>query len=397
MNSQNTDQLWLNELSGLNEVQRRRFAALKSIEMGWGGVSRVSKLTGMSHHTIDRGIAEVKRSKKRNLGDRLRKPGGGRKKIADKKPEIKTRIEHILDENTAGDPMSLLKWTHKSTYTIAEELRSQNLEVSEDTVGRIMKQAKYTLQSNKKSDEGESVAGRDSQFKYINRLAREFTERNAPVISVDAKKKELVGNFKNSGQTWMKKGTAEVVNVYDYETLADGKALPYGVYEMMRDNGFVNVGVSSNTSEFACESIRKWWQNIGSKNYSNLKELLIVADAGGSNSSRSRLWKYYLYQFAKRHHLKVTVCHYPPGTSKWNKIEHRMFSFISLNWKGKPLRTYEIILKLIRGTRTRTGLKISAKFDRRKYLVGKKVSEEEFEKIKVTHHSINPNWNYTIN
>lgn len=397
MKSQNTDRLWLNELSGLNEVQRRRFAALKSIELGWGGVSKVSKLTGMSHHTIDKGIAEVKRSKKRNPDDRLRKPGGGRKKITDKNPTITAKIDAILDENTAGDPMSLLKWTHKSTYAIAEELTSQKCKVSADTVGRLLKKAKYTLQSNNKSKEGKSVEERDSQFKYINQLARQFTERNAPVISVDAKKKELVGNFKNPGRTWLKKGTAEIVNVYDYETLSEGKALPYGVYELVRNNGFVNVGISSNTSEFAAESIRKWWQNIGSKNYSNAKELLVYADAGSNNSSRSRLWKYFLYQFAKQYGLKITVCHYPPGTSKWNKIEHRMFSFISLNWKGKPLRTYEIVLNLIRGTKNRKGLKIFAKLDRKKYQLGKKISDEDFEKITVKHHAVNSDWNYTLN
>lgn len=390
--------LWLGVFSELDEVQRRRFAAVKAIELGWGGVSKVCKLTSLSHHTVDKGIIEVRSLKKtKHRIERLRKEGAGRKKITLKNPEVKREIEKILDENTAGDPMSSLKWTNKSTYTIAEELQSQGYIISKNTIGRIIKQLDYSLQANKKSKESGSSEERDSQFRYINKLAIECINTGTPVISVDTKKKELVGNFKNAGRTWLKKSQSEIVNVYDFKTLAKGKAIPYGVYEIDRNKGFVNVGIDHDTAEFAVESIRKWWKNIGVKNYSNTRELLICADGGGSNASRSRLWKYYLHEFAKQNHLKITVCHYPPGTSKWNKIEHRMFSFISMNWRGKPLRTYEIILNLIAGTKTKTGLKITAKIDYNKYERGKKVPETEFEKIKLTRHPTNPNWNYTLN
>lgn len=396
METQNVDELWLKALCELNEVQRRRFAALKAIALGWGGISKVCKLTGMSNHTIDKGMQEVT-NLQREPTTRLRKPGAGRKKITQKKPEIKDRIEAILDENTQGDPMSLLKWTSKSTYAVAEELGNLNLPVSEDTVGRIIKQLGYSLQANRKSKESSNVAGRDSQFRYINEQSKSFSQRNLPVISVDAKKKELVGNFKNSGRRWQRKGEADVVNVYDFEYLAEGKAVPYGVYDVGWNSGFVNVGVSSDTSEFAVESIRQWWKNIGALNYLGVGELLICADCGGSYSRRSRLWKFYLNRFALESGLRVSVCHYPPGTSKWNKIEYRMFSFISVNWCGKPLRSYEIVLNLIRATTTRMGLWVAAGVDRKICRSGEKISEVEFAKINIEHRAVNPDWNYTIN
>src|SRR3989338_6814137 len=315
--SKKMDNLWLQELFTLNEVQRRRFAALKAMEFGWGGVTKVCNITCMSHNTIDKGIKELNSSKK-NITKRLRKEGGGRKRIIDKNPEVKKDIENILEENTAGDPMSKLKWTNKSTYTIA----------------------------NIKSKESGSSEERDSQFRYINGQVKMFARKNMPVISVDTKKKELVGNFKNNGRKWMKKGKAEIVNVYDFEYLSKGKAIPYGIYEILKNNGFVNVGISHDTSEFAVESISQWWRNIGKKNYPKAKELLICADGGGSNASRSKLWKFYLQKFANKTGLKITVCHFPPGTRKWKKIEHKMFSFISMNWRGKPLTDYEVIINL---------------------------------------------------
>lgn len=356
----------------------------------------VCKLTKMSPHTVIKGIHEVKEKKKAPI-NRLRKKGGGRKKIIEKDPRIKDEILKILEENTAGDPMSSLKWTNKSTYAVADELHSQHHIISTDTVGRLIKQFEYTLQSNRKSKEGGSIPERDSQFRYINKTAKSCFKQKIPVISVDTKKKELVGNFKNAGRRWIEKGKAEVVNVYDFAKLAIGKAIPYGIYEIPSNKGFVNVGISHDTSEFSVESIRSWWENIGVKNYPDAKELFICADSGGSNASRSRLWKYYLYEFAKQKKLRIIVCHYPPGTSKWNKIEHRMFSFISMNWKGKPLRTYEIILNLIQNTTTKTGLKIDAKIDKRTYETGKKITKEEFGKIVMTRHQTNPNWNYTLN
>jgi len=395
MKKENTDKLWLMTLSECNEVQRRRLAGIKAIELGRGGVLYVCKLTGMSHHTVIKGMREV-RNTKRAFTTKLRKEGGGRKKITEKSPEVKKDIENILEENTAGDPMSKLRWTNKSTYTIAKELTSNGIKISEVTTGRIIKQMGYSLQANIKSKESGSSEERDSQFRYINRQVRAFEKKNMPVISVDTKKKELVGNFKNSGRKWMKKGQAEIVNVYDFEYLAKGKAIPYGIYEVLKNNGFVNVGISHDTSEFAVESIRQWWKNIGKKNYPHSKELLICADGGGSNASRSRLWKFYLQKFANKTGLKITVCHFPPGTSKWNKIEHKMFSFISMNWKGKPLRNYELIINLIESTTTKKGLKIKAKIDRNVYELGKKIPEKEASKINIFNHKINSKWNYTI-
>jgi hypothetical protein len=377
---ENTDKFWLMTLSECNEVQRRRLAGIKAIEAGRGGVLQVCKLTGMSHHTIIKGMREVRDTKKAPL-TRLRKKGAGRKLIAETNPNVKRDIENILEENTAGDPMSKLKWTNKSTYTIAEEINSKGKIISEDTTGRIIKSLGYSLQANVKSKESGSSEERDSQFRYINETVKIFAKKNIPVISVDAKKKELVGNFKNSGRKWMKKGQAEIVNVYDFWFLAKGKAIPYGIYDINMNKGFVNVGIDHNTSEFAVESIRQWWSKIGKKNYPNTKELLICADGGGSNASRSRLWKFYLQKFANKTGLKITVCHFPPGTSKWNKIEHKMFSFISMNWRGKPLINYEVIINLIEGTKTKKGLKIKAKMDKRIYELGKKVLEEDFKQV----------------
>ncbi len=385
-------------LASLNEFDARHYLAIWAIELGWGGIRKVCRLTGKSVNTIRKGIHEIETKENFYLkkSGRLRKKGGGRKKIVDKNPNIKKEIEYILEENTAGDPMSRLKWTNKSTYTIAERLKTKNQNVSEVTVGRIIKQLGFSLQANVKSKENGSSTERDSQFRYINEQVKIFEKKGMPVISVDTKKKELVGNFKNNGLKWQKKGKAEVVNVYDFAYLAKGKAIPYGIYEVLKNNGFVNVGISHDTSEFAVESIRQWWKNIGKRNYPNARELLVCADSGGSNASRSKLWKFYLQKFANKTGLKITVCHFPPGTSKWNKIEHKMFSFISMNWKGKPLRSYEMILNLIGGTRTKRGLKIKAKMDKNIYEIKQKVSDKEFEKINLVRHKINPQWNYTI-
>lgn len=383
-------------LSTLNEFDARHYVALWATELGWGGISKVVKLTGKSVNTIRKGISELGKLSELKENGRIRKTGGGRKKIIVKNPDVKKEIKNILEENTAGDPMSKLKWTNKSTYSIAEELKSKGKIISEDTAGRIIKQLGYSLQANIKSKESGSSEERDSQFRYINKQVKLFEDKNMPIISVDTKKKELVGNFKNNGRRWLKKGEAEMVNVYDFEYLAKGKAIPYGIYEVLKNNGFVNVGISHDTSEFAVESIKKWWNNIGENNYQNAKELLICADGGGSNASRSRLWKFYLQNFANETGLKITVCHYPPGTSKWNKIEHKMFSFISMNWRGKPLINYKVIINLIEGTKTKKGLKIKAKIDKKIYKLGKKVLEEEFEKINIEEHKINPKWNYTL-
>lgn len=395
MNKNKFDQMWLNILWNSNELQKRQLAALKVLELGWGGISKVCRMTGMSHHTINRGIKEIKGGKVAQA-DRIRKVGGGRKKIIDKNPEIKKDLEKILRDNTAGDPMRFLIWTNRSLANISKGLKKMKHKMSRYTVRRILLEEGYTLQSNKKSKEYCKSPKRDSQFKYINNQIEGFTKKKQPVISVDTKKKELVGKFKNAGKRWLKKGKAEIVNVYDFESLAKGKAIPYGIYEILKNNGFVNIGVSADTAEFAVNSINRWWKNIGIKNYPNSKELLICADGGGSNGSRSKLWRYYLQKFAKKNNLRITVCHYPPGTSKWNKIEHKMFSFISMNWKGKPLTSYEVIINLIQGTKTEKGLIIKAKLDKRKYEKGKKIPKEYFEKINLVRHSTNPEWNYTI-
>ena len=288
-------------LSSLNEVDSRNYLGLWAIELGWGGISKVNQLTGKSVNTIRKGVNEIKSGKNiKSETGRLRKEGGGRKKIIDKNPDIKKEIENILEENTAGDPMSKLKWTNKSTYTITKEIISSGIKISEDTTGRIIKQLGYSLQVNIKSKESGSSEERDSQFRYINEIVKNFAKKNIPIISVDAKKKELVGDFKNNGRKWMKKGKAEIVNVYDFWFLAKGRAIPYGIYDICMNNGFVNVGIDHNTSEFAVESIRQWWNNIGKKNYTNTQELLICADGGGSNASRSRLLKFYFQKFSNK-------------------------------------------------------------------------------------------------
>jgi len=390
-----SDKLWLKVFSDLNEVQRRRFAARRALELEWGGVSQVCKLTGMSHHTVKKGVVELL-SKKAGSSGRLRKKGGGRKRIVDKEPGVSREIKRVLDETTAGDPRGHLKWTNKSSYAIAAELIAKGKQISEDTVRRILKQQGCTLQANRKSKERSSVVERDAQFRYINKSTNDFVQRALPVISVDTKKKELVGRFKNAGRTWRKKGSPEKVNVYDFPALSKGKAVPYGAYDLLQNEGFVSVGISSDTAEFSVESIRQWWKQLGVKHYAATKELIITADCGGSNGSRNRGWKYYLQQFSDETGLKITVLHFPPGTSKWNKIEHRLFSFISMNWRGKPLINYEVIINFMRATKTTTGLRVYARLDKKHYEKGKKFSDEQIAAVNIRTHSLHPMWNYTI-
>lgn len=386
---------WVQFLKSMDEVQRRRAAGLKALELGRGGISEVSRITGMSRDTIRKGIDEV-RSGDLKKPKRLRRKGGGRKKLFDKNPKLRKYLEEIMDGCTVGSPMGLIKWIHKSTYSIAKILKIKGYPISEDTVGRMLKEKGYSLQANKKMYEGESHPDRDAQFHYINRIAKKFVDEKQPVISVDTKKKELVGNFKNQGKTWRKKGNPEEVNVYDFPNLAEGKVIPYGTYDINLNKGFVNVGITSDTAEFAVESIRQWWKQLGKKHYPKAKELLITADSGGSNGYRNRGWKYFLNEFAKETRFKITVLHFPPATSKWNKIEHRLFSFISMNWKGKPLTNYQVIINFIKNTTTKNGLKVFARLDKKKYKTGKKFSDKEMEKIKIKYHHSYPEWNYTI-
>jgi len=395
MQQKEIDRLWLVTLNGCNEVQRRRLAGVKALQIGWGGVSYVCKLANMSPNTIRKGINEINSSKQKE-SKRLRKKGGGRKKITCENPNLKKDFDNLMRGNTAGNPMKNVRWTNKSTYFIAKHLKSKGHSISEDTVGRILKEEKYSLQANKKMNEGNLHPDRDEQFCYINDQVDIFLKKKQPVISVDTKKKELVGNFKNSGRIWTKEGQAEHVNAYDFPSFAKGKVVPYGAYDIHLNKGFVNVGISSDTAEFAVESIKQWWKQLGKKHYPKAKELLITADSGGSNGYRNRGWKYYLNQFAKQTGLKITVLHFPPATSKWNKIEHRMFSFISMNWKGKPLTDWEVIINFIKNTTTKNGLKIYARLDKNEYEKGKEFLDKDMGKIKIRYHHSFPEWNYTI-
>ena len=384
----------LKVLGALSESQARWYVARETLARGRGGLKAMNELTGMSRPTILKGIRELQQ-RKELPSERIRQPGGGRKRLEESDPGLEAALEQIMEENTAGDPMSLLRWTNKSTVRIADELTRVGHSVSDETVRRRLAEMGYSLQANVKNLE-ESGAGRDQQFRYINKQVKRFLSCKEPVLSIDAKKKERVGNFKNAGRTWRPKGQPIEVNVYDFPHLGVGPAIPYGAYDQQRNEGFVNVGISHDTAEFAVESVRRWWRWIGRRRYPQAQRLLLCADGGGSNGSRNRAWKYHLQQLANQSRLAVTVCHYPPGTSKWNKIEHRMFSFISLNWQGKPLVSYETVINLIGATRTATGLQVKAKLDTRYYEAGVKITDEEMESINLQTHRTNPEWNYTI-
>jgi hypothetical protein len=336
-----------------------------------------------------------KRLKTAGVG-RVRQPGGGRKKAEEVAPAISQHLTRIVEETTAGDPMSLLKWTSKSTRAIAEELTRLGHPLTGVTVGRCLRQMGYSLQANVKTKEGRQHPNRDAQFRYLNQQVKRFRRSGDPVISVDTKKKELVGAFKNGGRTWRPKGKPHRVNVHDFPSLSHGKAIPYGAYDVARDRAVVNVGVTHDTAEFAVESIRRWWRLDGRRHYRGAKQLLICADSGGSNGTRPRAWKVELQKLSDDIGLPITVCHYPPGTSKWNKIEHRLFSFISLNWKGEPLVNYETIVNLIGATRTQSGLTVKAVLDTREYQTGLEVSPTEVEALQLRRHSVHPDWNYTL-
>jgi hypothetical protein len=348
---------WLRVLGTLNEYQARLFVADKALDQGRGGISRLSELTGMSRTTITKAVTELNSRKKLTAAARrqIREAGGGRKKVEDADPALQAQLGKILEETSAGDPMSALRWTNKSTEAMAAELTRQGHPVSDKTVARCLREMGYSMQLNQKTREGPQHQNRDQQFRYINRQVASFRKSGDPVLSVDTKKKELVGPFKNGGRTWRPKGKPHRANVHDFPSLAEGKAIPYGAYEIGEDRAVVNVGVTNDTAEFAVESIRRWWKLAGRKRKQGAKRILICADSGGSNSSRSRTWKLNLQELAHELELAITVCHYPPGTSKWNKIEHRLFSFISLTWKGQPLINYETVVNLIGATTTRVG------------------------------------------
>jgi transposase len=390
------DGQWLRLFRSLDEASRRRVAGHRVIELGYGGLTRVMNLTGLSHHTIKRGIAELRSGEELSTDGRVRRPGGGRKKLEEDDPKIFDALEELLNEATSGDPMRPLRWTTKSTRGLARELTKRGHKVSSSTVGRLLRDLGYSLQANKKTKEGSSHPDRDAQFEKINETVEAFQQEGQPVISIDSKKKERVGEFKNAGKTYRKQGDPHKVNVYDYPSLAIGTATPYGMFDIQRNEGMVNVGQSADTAEFAVESIHQWWRRFGRRHYPNAKGLLLCADGGGSNGSRNRSWKYFLQDFADETELEVSVCHYPPGTSKWNKIEHRMFSFISLNWQGQPLVDYETIVNLIGSTRTEAGLKVRARLDPYVYERGIKITDDEMAELAWSADEILPHWNYTI-
>lgn len=389
------DKFLLTILGTLNEAQARWYVAREALALGRGGIKAMHELTHLSRPTILRGIRELQAGQAAR-SDRVRQPGGGRKPVEAADPGWLAALGALMEANTAGDPMSLLRWTHKSTTTIAQQLQKQGHQVSHETVRQRLLAMDYSLQANRKDKEGLSPPERDAQFGYINQQVKRFLRHGQPVISVDTKKKERVGEFKNPGKTWLPKGQPIKVHSHDFPHLGKGTAIPYGAYDVDRNEGFVNVGMSHDTAEFAVESVRRWWQWVGRRHYEDARQVLICADSGGSNAHRSRSWKYHLQKFATEFGLAVTVCHYPPGTSKWNKIEHRMFSHISLNWQGQPLESYETVVNLIGGTRTKTGLRIKAKLDQREYEKGVPITQEQMDSIRLKPHKLHPNWNYTI-
>jgi len=371
------------------------YVAEKAIELGRGGIQEMTVITGMNRQTIRKGIQELDAGIAVEAPEQIRRRGGGRKRIEHTQPRILRDLAAIMKAATAGDPMTSLKWTNKSTRSLAEELQAQGHVIEANTVGRLLQnQLGFSLRANVKSRSAGHHANRDAQFGYINRSVEEFRKAQQPVISVDTKKQEKIGDFKNPGRRWEHEDRK--VNAYDFPSLARGKAIPYGIYDVYHNVGMVNVGITKDTAEFAVDSIGRWWRIMGKRCYPQATRLLICADGGGSNGSRNRLWKVSLQQLANRIGLTLTVCHYPPGTSKWNKIEHRMFSFISINWQGKPLESYETVIQLINGTKTRTGLKVHAELCAKVYEKGIKVSADEIQELNLTHHDLHPNWNYSI-
>lgn len=387
-------------LPHLNENAARLYLGSEAQILGRGGKQRVAKLAGVSRVRIDKGIAELTAGKAAEDGSplqKIRKAGGGRKQHKESQAGLIEALESIVSPHTRGDPMNVLLWSSKSLRNIERSLKEQGFSVSYVTVGELLKSLGYSLQGNKKTDEGGNVPDRNEQFEFINKTALAFMAGNAPVISVDCKKKELIGNFKNAGTDWFLQGSAPEVKVYDFIDKELGKAVPYGVYDIAKNEGWVSVGISKDTAQFAVNSVRTWWQQMGKEQYPLADKLLVTADGGGSNSSRSRLWKKELQTLATEIGLEIHVCHFPPGTSKWNKIEHRMFSYITKNWRAKPLESLEVIVNLIANTTTLKGLKIKAKADKNQYEKGLKVDDEALEKINLTKKEFRGDWNYQIN
>ncbi len=379
----------------LDERSRRLVAGAESLALPRGGISAVSRATGISRPVIRQGIAELKNPKTALVG-RVRRPGGGRKRIAVRDAAIIQDLEKLVEPVTRGDPESPLRWTCKSVRRLAEELGRQGHAVSYPVVAELLRELGYSLQANRKTTEGDGHPDRNAQFEHINRKVRRFLASKQPVISVDTKKKELVGDFKNGGRELRPQGKPEKVRVHDFLIPELGRATPYGVYDLAQNTGWVSVGVDHDTAAFAVESIRRWWQSMGQAVYPKAYRLLITADAGGSNGPRLRLWKVELQKLADETGLRIAVCHFPPGTSKWNKIEHRLFSFISQNWRGKPLLSFEVIVNLIAATTTAKGLKVQAEIDSGTYPAGTKIDDQELAGVRLKRDTFHGDWNYEI-
>jgi hypothetical protein len=382
--------------SVLDERGRRLWAATEVASLGRGGISLVSRATGISRPTIYAGIRELGQKAKLPEG-RIRRPGGGRKTALVQLPGVGQQIENLVEPMTKGDPMSPLRWTCKSTRTLADELGKLGMPISHVTVAQILRGMGYSLQGNRKAEEGNQHPDRNEQFEYINACVTGELKSGNPVISVDTKKKELIGNYKNPGQKWHEQGKAPRVNGHDFPGPDVPRAFPYGVYDLGRNAGWVVVGTDHDTAAFAVASIRSWWKSVGQKHYRKASKITITADAGGSNGSRLRLWKWELQKMADETGLPIAVSHFPPGTSKWNKVEHRLFSFISQNWRGEPLQTYETVVNLIASTKTRTGLTVSCRLDKRSYQTGKVITDDQMETINLDRNQFHGDWNYTIN
>ena len=385
--------------SVLDERARRHWAATEARAYGWGGVSAVSDATGMSPNTIRKGLAELvarESDPAAEVSARLRKPGGGRKRLTETDPQLSVALDRLVAPLTRGDPESPLRWTCKSTRHLAQELSQQGHPISARAVAHLLQVAGYSLQGNRKTLEGAAHSDRNAQFEHINAQVKRFQQRGQPVISVDTKKKELVGPYKNHGREWQRKGEPEKVDVHDFPDPALGKVIPYGVFDLSRNEGWVSVGIDHDTAQFAVQAIGRWWQKMGNHRYPHARALLITADGGGSNGSRCRLWKVALQTLAGRLGLPIHVCHFPPGTSKWNKIEHRMFSHITQNWRGRPLVSHEVIVNLIANTTTRAGLTIRAELDRGTYPTGIKITNAELATLNLKPDNFHGDWNYTI-
>jgi hypothetical protein len=380
--------------AALNERQWRMYLAVEAQKMGRGGISAVAREARTSRKTIRKGIAEIEGGQAYVEGDRVRSKGGGRKSLSVRDSTLVVDLEGLLDPK--GDPMSLLKWTTKSISHLQVALREKGHTVAQTTVRRLLQAHGYTLQANKKTDEGASAPDRDDQFMHIKEACTYCEEEGQPIISVDCKKKELLGTFKNNGQEWQPKGRPVPVNVYDFLSLAEGKAIPYGIYDVLRNTGFVNVGQDHDTAAFAVESIRRWWRQHGQASYPAARELLIVADGGGSNSARGRLWKKELQGLATETGLTLRVCHLPPGTSKWNKIEHKLFSYISINWRARPLTSMETVIELISRTTTAGGLTVAAVADTNAYPTKIPVSDAELHALNLVRDAFHGDWNYAL-